>query len=106
MLADKGLVFVVGYCYGGSIAWLSATRIDRVAAASGYYGGLVPKHLDETPRVPVILHFGRHDAGISITEVQKVIDADPPLTSVYLYEAGHGFKIGRASCRERVCQYV
>src|SRR3546814_2393768 len=95
MLADKGPVFVVGYCYGGSIAWLSATRIDRVAAASGYYGGLVPKHLDETPRVPVILHFGRHDAGISITEVQKVIDADPPLTSVYLYEAGHGFNSDR-----------
>src|SRR3546814_10558547 len=55
MLADKGPVFVVGYCYGGSIAWLSATRIARVAAASGYYGGLVPKHLDEPPRVPVIL---------------------------------------------------
>ncbi len=95
MLADKGPVFVVGYCYGGSIAWLAATRLDRVAAASGYYGGLVPKHLDETPRVPVILHFGRRDAGIAMAEVQKVIDAAPPLTTVHLYDAGHGFNSDR-----------
>ncbi|WP_245968332.1 dienelactone hydrolase family protein [Hephaestia caeni] len=95
MLADKGPVFVVGYCYGGSIAWLAATRIDRIAAASGYYGRLVPQHLDETPRVPVILHFGRHDASIPMAKVQKVIDADPPLTTVHLYDAGHGFSSDR-----------
>jgi carboxymethylenebutenolidase len=30
---------VVGYCYGGTLAWLSATRLSP-AAAVGYYGGL------------------------------------------------------------------
>jgi len=94
-MADRGPVFVVGYCYGGSVAWLAATRLDAVAAASGYYGRLVPEHLDETPRAPVVLHFGRHDAGIPMSEVQKVIDADPPLTRVCLYDAGHGFNSDR-----------
>jgi carboxymethylenebutenolidase len=94
-LAGKGAVFVVGYCYGGSVAWLGATRLEQVAAASGYYGRLIPEHLDETPRAPVILHFGGRDAGIPMREVQKVIDADPPLTRVCLYEAGHGFNSDR-----------
>ena len=94
-LATKGPVFVVGYCYGGSIAWLAATRLDGVTAASGYYGRLVPEHLDEAPHVPVILHFGRRDAGIPMNAVQKVIDADPPLTRVCLYDAGHGFNSDR-----------
>ena len=94
-MAGKGPVFVVGYCYGGSVAWLAVTRLDTVAASSGYYGRLVPEHLDETPRAPVILHFGRHDAGIPMSEVEKVIDADPPLTRVCLYDAGHGFNSDR-----------
>ncbi|MCM8730602.1 dienelactone hydrolase family protein [Hephaestia sp. GCM10023244] len=94
-LADKGPVFVVGYCYGGSITWLAATRLEGVAAASGYYGRLIPAHLDETPRAPVILHFGRRDSSIPPAEVQKVIDADPPQTAIHLYDAGHGFNSDR-----------
>ena len=61
-LKDKGPVFVIGYCYGGSIAWAAATKLDGVAAASAYYGSMVPAIAAEAPpRVPVIAHFGRHD---------------------------------------------
>ncbi|KQS04250.1 carboxymethylenebutenolidase [Sphingomonas sp. Leaf357] len=95
--ADKngGPVFVVGYCYGGSVAWFAATRLHDVAAASSYYGSLVPGAADEVPKVPVILHFGRHDHGIPMEGVEKVIAADHPNATVYVYEAGHGFNSDR-----------
>ncbi|VVT04863.1 Carboxymethylenebutenolidase [Sphingomonas sp. EC-HK361] len=94
-LKEKGAVFVVGYCYGGSVAWFAATRLTGVAAASGYYGSLIPGAADEEPKVPVILHFGRHDHGIPMEGVEKVIAKDWPNAAVYVYEAGHGFNSDR-----------
>ena len=64
-LRKTGLkVGVVGYCMGGTMAWLAATRIDGVAAAVGYYGGGVADTATEQPRCPVLLHFGETDASI------------------------------------------
>jgi carboxymethylenebutenolidase len=94
-LKDKGPVFVVGYCYGGSIAWFAATRMTGVAAASGYYGSMIPAAADEGPKVPVILHFGRNDHGIPMDGVERVIAKDWPNATVYVYEAGHGFNSDR-----------
>lgn len=94
-LAAAGPVFVVGYCYGGSVAWFSATRLTGVAAASGYYGSLIPGAKDEKPKVPVVLHFGRHDSGIPMEGVEAVIARGWPLATVYVYEAGHGFNSDR-----------
>lgn len=94
-LAPSGPVFVVGYCYGGSLAWLSATRLTGVAAASAYYGSLIPGAVDEEPKVPVIAHFGRHDAGIPMEGVDTVIARNWPNATVYVYEAGHGFNSDR-----------
>ncbi|MEG3087099.1 dienelactone hydrolase family protein [Sphingomonas sp. PB4P5] len=94
-LKARGPVFVVGYCYGGSIAWFAATRMTNVTAASGYYGSMIPAAADEVPKVPVILHFGRHDHGIPMEGVEKVIAADHPQATVYVYEAGHGFNSDR-----------
>lgn len=94
-LAKDGPVFVVGYCYGGSVAWFAATRMHNVAAASAYYGSMVPAAADEEPKVPVILHFGREDQGIPMEGVEKVIAKDWPNATVYVYEAGHGFNSDR-----------
>ena len=82
-------VGVVGYCLGGSYAWLSATRL-RPDAAVGYYGSKVASHLDETPAAPVILHFGDKDRGIPLDDVEKIRAAHPTVP-VYVYDAGHGF---------------
>jgi carboxymethylenebutenolidase len=80
---------VVGYCYGGTLAWLSATRLGP-AAAVGYYGGQIPKFGAEKPRVPVMLHFGKQDDHIPAAEVEKVHAAHPEV-EIYWYDAGHGF---------------
>ena len=94
-LRAAGPVFVVGYCYGGSIAWFAATRLTGLAAASAYYGSLIPGIADEEPHVPVIAHFGRHDAGISMEGVDRLHARDWPRATVYVYEAGHGFNSDR-----------
>jgi carboxymethylenebutenolidase len=92
---SAGKVGIVGYCWGGGLAFLAATRLSGVAAAVGYYGGLVAAHAQEKPRVPVMLHFGDSDQSIPMSDVETVRQARPDVTT-YVYKAGHGF-----SCDER-----
>lgn len=82
-------VGVVGYCLGGSYAWLSATRLNPDAAV-GYYGSKIIAHLDEIPRTPVMLHFGDKDRSIPLSHIDE-IRAFHPDVPVYVYDAGHGF---------------
>ena len=82
-------VGVIGYCYGGTLAWLAAARLP-IAAAVGYYGGRISKYIGETPKVPVLLHFGKLDAHIPAEEVEAVQNAHPAV-EIHWYEAGHGF---------------
>jgi carboxymethylenebutenolidase len=91
-LATSGQkVGVVGYCFGGFVAWLSATRIDGVAASVGYYGGGIADAANEQPKGPVMLHFGETDASIPKEHYEKVMKAHPKIP-VYVYAgAGHGF---------------
>lgn len=88
-------VGVVGYCFGGTIAWLAATRIDDVSAAVGYYGGGIADTAEEQPNAPVMLHFGETDASIPKEHYEKVRLLHPTIP-VHVYPAGHGF-----SCDER-----
>ena len=62
--SPSGKVGIVGYCLGGSLAWLSALRLPGLAAAVGYYGSMIAANLAEPPRCPVMLHFGEDDHGI------------------------------------------
>lgn len=80
---------VIGYCLGGSIAWLTACRLS-VDAAVGYYGGKIPQYAEERPRCPVMLHFGSKDQHIPQEAVAKIQTAHPDVP-VYFYDAGHGF---------------
>ena len=67
-----GPVGVVGFCLGGSLAFLSATRLNGVGAAVAYYGGMVARTADEKPKVPTMMHFGEKDAGIPMTDVDFI----------------------------------
>jgi carboxymethylenebutenolidase len=88
-------VAVVGYCWGGSLAWAAATRLPGLSAAVSYYGGQVAEMADEQPFCPVMLHFGETDHSIPMEMVETVRAAQPTLP-LYVYPAGHGF-----SCDER-----
>ncbi len=77
---------VIGYCMGGSVAFLSATRLDGVACAVGYYGGQIAQSCDEKPRVPTMLHFGDQDQSIPMTDVEKIKKARPE-TPIFVYHA-------------------
>ncbi|MSP48034.1 MAG: dienelactone hydrolase family protein [Alphaproteobacteria bacterium] len=89
-----GKVGAVGYCWGGSLAYLCATRLG-VAAAVGYYGGQIVPHKEEKPGCPTMLHFGERDKGIPLTDVEIIRKARPDVT-IHIYPADHGF-----NCDER-----
>ena len=98
--AGTGPVAVMGYCYGGSIAWLSASSVP-VAAAVGYYGGQVHQFIDRAPVAPTMLHFGELDGGIPLSDVQAVAAAHPDVIVHTYPEADHGFNCDtRASYHE------
>ncbi|MBS0361451.1 MAG: dienelactone hydrolase family protein [Proteobacteria bacterium] len=85
-------VCIVGYCYGGSLAWLAANRVPGLAAASSYYGSMVQANAAQTIHCPTIVHLGRTDTGIPADEVAKAVGEHHPKVPVYIYEgAGHGF---------------
>lgn len=88
--ALKPPVNVTGFCWGGTATWLAACRCTGVAAASSFYGRRIPELLDETPRCPTILHFGKTDASIPPEVVERIRAAHPDLP-VFVYDAGHGF---------------
>jgi carboxymethylenebutenolidase len=91
-LAPRGKVFIVGYCYGGSLAWLAAGKVEGLSGASSYYGSLVQANAELPPMCPVILHLGRLDAGIPADEVKAAVQGAHPQVPVHIYEdAGHGF---------------
>lgn len=92
--ALPGPVFAVGWCWGGTAAWLAACRCEGLAAASAFYGRRIPELAHETPRCPVILHFGKTDPSIPPAAVEEVRAAHPELP-VFLYDAGHGFMSDR-----------
>jgi len=87
---------IVGYCWGGTVAWHGATRSAAFAASVGWYGGGIAAAKNEVPGCPVQLHFGETDASIPLADVEAIRVAQPGV-EVFVYAgAGHGF-----GCEER-----
>jgi carboxymethylenebutenolidase len=87
---EGGKVGIVGYCYGGSIAWAAAARLKGLSAAVGYYGGQIIAMKAMKPTVPTMLHFGDKDQHIPVAGVREVAAAHPEV-EVHIYPADHGF---------------
>jgi len=84
-----GKVAVIGFCWGGMLAWAAASELP-LAAAVCYYGARIPALLPKVPACPTMLHFGEQDPGIPLSEVEALRSAYPQ--GVYhLYAAGHAF---------------
>ncbi len=83
-------VGVVGFCYGGTLAWLSACRGYGMEAAVCYYGGQIAAFLDRPAGVPVQMHFGNRDASIPPEDIER-IRAFAPDADLHVHDGGHGF---------------
>ncbi|SEE02593.1 carboxymethylenebutenolidase [Rhizobiales bacterium GAS188] len=94
-VVSAGPIGVVGYCWGGTLAYAAACRVAGIKASVGYYGGGIVGMLGEKPKVPVMLHFGEKDKHISMADVGKIKLAYPAMP-VFIYDADHGF-----NCDER-----
>jgi carboxymethylenebutenolidase len=94
VVKHSGRAGAVGYCWGGSLAYLAAGQLP-LACAVVYYGRVV-SYLDQKPRCPVMYHYGTEDRSIPLAEVERIRAAFPQ-APVYTYEgAGHGF-----NCEQR-----
>jgi len=87
---------IVGYCFGGTVAWWGATRTTKFAASCCWYGCGIAGTKDERPHCPVQMHFGEKDASIPMSDVEAVRMAQPKAESYVYMGAGHGF-----GCDER-----
>lgn len=92
-LQSDANVGVVGYCWGGTVAFLCNSRMGLPAVS--YYGGRTMPFVRERLRAPMEFHFGELDSLIPPADVAATRDAHPEAT-FYTYPAGHGF-----NCDER-----
>lgn len=92
---DRLKLAVVGYCWGGSLAWRMACRYPKLEAAVCYYGGEIPSLASESPRCAVQAHFGTQDKTIPMPDVERFMSLRTEVET-HIYEADHGF-----SCHHR-----
>ena len=88
-------VGTVGYCLGGLLAYLSATRTDTDASV-GYYGVNIPKFLDEAVKIkkPLLLHIPGKDGFVNAemqVQMKKGLSGNPLVTLYDYPERDHAF---------------
>ena len=85
-----GKIAIVGYCWGGTVAWLAATRLTGLTCAIPYYGGGIFGFKDEKPKCPVMFQFAEQDQNPTLEQARQIAAGQPSATS-HFYNAGHGF---------------
>jgi carboxymethylenebutenolidase len=86
-----GKTAIVGYCWGGTIAWVANARLHGLACTVGYYGGSIPNFIGEKPKSPIQLHFGEKDASIPLEKAREVVQRHPGVEAYFYPGAQHGF---------------
>lgn len=94
-LGDGGKVGVVGYCLGGRLAFMCATRTDADASV-GYYGVGIDGLLGEKHAIarPVLLHVPEEDHFVDKAAQQRMhvgLDDHPKVTLIDYPGLDHGF---------------
>ena len=95
--ADSGQVGVVGFCWGGLLAWRAAGSLDHVAAAVCYYGGGMTGEEEraQPTRCPVLTHMGQDNVWMSRASIEAFEAARQalagPQVQVHRYDASYGF---------------
>jgi carboxymethylenebutenolidase len=88
--SSAGKVGIVGYCWGGFVAWLAANKLSGLSAAAPYYGGGILDNTNLAPKVPLMGHFGDKDQHIPVDGVKKLVEKYPQ-HQIFIYSADHGF---------------
>jgi carboxymethylenebutenolidase len=88
---EGGPVAMIGFCMGGTVAFIAATRLGGLAASICYYGGQIVRFADNKPRCPVQMHFGEKDASITMGDVETIRQKRPECEIFTYPGAGHGF---------------
>lgn len=91
-----GKVAIVGYCWGGTVAFKAACDVDGLACAIAYYGGGLPGLIGQKPKCPVLFQWGETDASIPLEKAKEVAAAYKDQSHYFYPGAGHGF-----SCNQR-----
>ncbi len=89
----NGKVAVVGFCLGGTLAYLAATR-NAPDMAVAYYGTAIHKHLDQASNVahPMLLHFGANDNFVPKEAVDEIAKKLSGTATLHVYPGvGHAF---------------
>jgi carboxymethylenebutenolidase len=88
---SAGKVTIVGYGWGGYLAYLSANRVKGVACTVGYYGDGIADDYREKRKVPTLLHFGEADPLIPFAEVGQFRAHRPDVSAFSYPGAAHAF---------------
>jgi len=88
--AAAGKVGIVGYCWGGFVAWMASAKVPGLACAVPYYGGGILDNADLQPKVPLMGHFGDKDAHIPVEGVKQLAEKHKR-QQIFIYAADHGF---------------
>lgn len=89
-LHREGLrVGAVGFCWGGSVAFLANTRLGLPAVS--YYGARTLPFLDEPLRAPMMFHFGQSDGSIPADAIEQHRQKQPRATIHVYPNVGHAF---------------
>ena len=99
LVSSAGKVGVVGYCWGGSLAWRIANQSNELSGCVSYYGGDIPKLKHCNPKCNFLSHFGELDQSIPIEDVKSFKQFKPEV-EIFTYPARHGF-----NCNHRK-QYI
>lgn len=91
----NGKLGSLGYCAGGELAFLTATRLGAEAVA-GFHGTRIDRHLSEIGRIAgrMTLHFGGNDNLVPLSQVDAIKSAvaSNAQVDIAVYDgAGHGF---------------
>jgi carboxymethylenebutenolidase len=86
-----GKVGIVGYCWGGTVCWVSAARATGLACSAPYYGGGMPGFIGDKPKIPTMCHFGELDQSPTLEQSKAIAKAHPEITAHFYAGAGHGF---------------
>ncbi len=88
-------VAVMGFCWGGTMAYLAASQLN-IDAGIAYYGTRIHQNLDQKPACPFLFQFGAKDHLVSVEDIEAVQNVNPDATFFIYEEAGHAF-----SCEPR-----